>query len=408
MVKMAKIESIKPYEGNAKLHPDKQILQIAKSIDAFGFNQPIVIDKDNIIIVGHGRYQAAKILKLKEIPILKVDLNEEQAKAYRLADNKLNESEWDMDLVIEDLKGLSMEMIDLTGFDADLIIEPDEKDDEVPALPDEPVSKLGEVYQLGDHRIMCGSSTEEKDVKALMNGELAELVWTDPPYNVDYEGAGGKKIINDKMSNDKFYQFLFDFYTNTKNIMHNGCPIYVAHADSEGMNFRKALKDSGIELKQCVIWVKSSMVLGRQDYQWQHEPILYGWKPGASHRWYGMFDKTTVIDDEVDLRKLKKEQLQELVQHFRNERKSTVVREKKPNSSPDHPTMKPVGLITKFIMNSSRKGDIVYDAFGGSGSTLIACEKLDRKCYMMELDPKYIDVIIKRWEDYTNKKAVKL
>lgn len=404
------IEQLIPYEKNAKKHPKKQVRQVADSIKEFGFNQPIVVDKNNVVIVGHGRLEAAKLLGLKEVPVLQVDLTEEQAKAYRLADNKLNESEWDMDLVIEELKGLNLQGFDveLTGFDSDLIIEQEDKDNEVPELPEEPKSKLGDIYQLGEHKLMCGSATEEKDVQALMNGELAEMVWTDPPYNVDYHGSNGLTIQNDNMDDSSFYQFLFDFYTQTKEIMHNGCPIYVAHADSEGVNFRKALQESGIELKQCIIWVKNSLVLGRQDYQWQHEPILYGWKPGAAHRWYGMFDKTTVIDDEVDVQKLKKEELQELVTHLRNERKSTVVRHDKPAKNAEHPTMKPVGLIIKFLVNSSRQGDVVYDAFGGSGSTLIAAEKLNRKCYMMELDPKYVDVIIKRWEDYTGQTVVKL
>lgn len=403
---------IKPYEKNAKKHPKKQIAQIAASIKEFGFNQPVVIDKKGVIIVGHGRYEAAKSLGMKneDIPVIIAELNEEQAKAYRLADNKLNESEWDMNLVIEELKGLSIPMIDLTGFDKDLIIEPEERDDVVPAVPEEPVSKLGDIYQLGEHRVMCGDSTKLEDVEQLMNGELAEMTWTDPPYNVDYEGKtrDALKIDNDKMPDDVFFQFLLSFYDATMKIMHNGSPIYVAHADSQGINFRKALKDAGFELKQCIIWVKNTMVLGRQDYQWQHEPILYGWKPGAAHRWYGMFDKTTVIDDEVDIKKLKKEELQALVTHLRNERKTTIIRHDKPSRSSDHPTMKPVGLITKFLFNSSQKRDIIYDGFLGSGSTLIAAEKTERICYGMELDPKYVDVIIKRWEDYTNQEAVKL
>ena len=403
-----KLSSLKPYSKNAKKHPKKQIEQVAASIKEFGFNQPIVVDKNNVVIVGHGRLEAAKLLGLDEVPVLIVDLSEEQAKAYRLADNKLNESDWDMDLVIEELKGLDFKMVELTGFDTDLVIEQEDKDDEVPDLPKEPQSKIGEIYQLGEHRLMCGSSTSQEDVQKLMNGELAEMVWTDPPYNVDYEGGTGLKIQNDNMSDGQFYQFLHDFYSTTVRIMHNGSPIYVAHADSEGVNFRKAMQDAGLPIKQCIIWVKNSLVLGRQDYQWQHEPILYGWKPGAKHRWYGMFDKTTVLDDEVDIKKLKKEELQALVNHYRNERKTTVVRQDKPARNAEHPTMKPVGLIIKFLMNSSRRGDIVYDGFGGSGSTLIACEKLERKCYIMELDELYCDVIIKRWEDFTGETAVKL
>jgi DNA modification methylase len=306
-----------------------------------------------------------------------------------------------MQLVIEELKGLTNEMVLLTGFNLDLLVDKDDKDDIAPTPPQTPQTKLGDVYEIGKHRVLCGSSTLEEDVTKLMNGELAEMVWTDPPYNVNYEGGTGLKIQNDQMDDSSFYKFLKDFYTETKKVMHKGCPIYVAHADSEGVNFRKALKDTGIELKQCVIWVKSSLVLGRQDYQWQHEPILYGWNPGASHRWYGMYDKTTVIDDEVDIKKLKKEELQELVTHLRNERKTTIIRHDKPVRSGEHPTMKPVGLIVKFLQNSSRRGDLVYDGFGGSGSTLIASEKLDRRCYMMELDPVYVDVIVQRYVNFT-------
>lgn len=406
--------NIVPYKKNAKKHPKKQIEQIARSIKEFGMNQPIVVDKQGVIVVGHGRYEALKHLgwEIKDEWVKVADLTEAQAKAYRLADNKLNESDWDMELVLEELKELeSLNFdIDITGFDRDLIIEPEEKDDIVPEVPEEPTTKLGDVYQLGEHRLMCGSSTEEKDVQKLMNGELVEMVWTDPPYNIAYEGKTKKRmtIQNDEMSNDDFYTFLYDFYRHTVNIMHNGCPIYVAHADMETRNFRQAMQDAGIEQKQCIIWVKNSMVLGRQDYQWQHEPILYGWKPGASHRWYGMFDKKTVIDDEIDIKKLKKEELQELITHYRNERKTTVIRHDRPSRSEDHPTMKPVGLIVKFILNSSRQGDLIYDGFGGSGSTLIAAEKLNRRCYMMEIDPRYVDVIIKRWEDYTGQKAVKV
>jgi len=297
-MKNFEISQIKTYGKNAKKHTKKQIEQVAASIKKFGFNQPIVVDKNNVVIVGHGRLEAAKLLGLKEVPTLTVELTEEQAKAYRLADNKLNESDWDMGLVIEELKELNIQKFDIeiTGFSMDLIIEPEDKDDKVPDVPKVPKAKLGDIYQLGEHRVMCGDSTKIEDVEKLMDGKKAEMVWTDPPYNVDYTGKteDALKLENDKMKNSSFYDFLFNFFCCAEHIMNKGCPIYVTHADTEGINFRKALKDSGIELKQCIIWVKNSMVMGRQDYQWQHEPILYGWKPGAAHKWYGMFDKTTV------------------------------------------------------------------------------------------------------------------
>lgn len=401
---------IKPYEKNAKKHPKKQIAQIAASIKEFGFNQPVVLDKNGVIIVGHGRYEAAKSLGMKDedIPVIVVDLTDEQAKAYRLADNKLNESDWDMQLVIEELKQLELPMIELTGFDSELVLEPQEKDDAIPGFSAVNRSMHGDIYQLGEHRVMCGDSTKSADIEKLMNGKLAEMIWTDPPYNVDYEGSGGLKIQNDNMENDKFYSFLYDSFVSMYAVLQEGGASYIAHADTEGRNFRAAFEDAGFLMKQCIIWVKNSMVLGRQDYQWQHEPILYGWKPGAAHRWYGMFDKKTIIDDELDIKKLKKEELQQIVTQFINGIQTTIVRNDKPSRSSDHPTMKPVELIVKFLLNSSKKEDIILDPFLGSGSTLIASEKTGRICYGMELDPKYVDVIIKRWEDYTNKEAIKL
>ena len=274
-----KIENIKPYSKNAKKHHQKQIDLIAKSIKEFGFNQPLVLDRDNNIIVGHGRLEGAKKAGIKEVPVLyKESLTPEQAKAYRLADNKLNESDWDMDLVIEELKGLDDNMVELTGFDTDLLIEPEEKDDEVPEVPEEPKSKLGDIYQLGKHRIMCGDSTKIEDVEKLMDGKKADLVVTDPPYNVDYEGGTGLKIENDNMEDSVFCQFLTDAFTRMKENMKLGAAFYIWHADSEGYNFRKACKDSELEVKQCIIWNKNALVMGRQDYQWKHEPCLYGWR----------------------------------------------------------------------------------------------------------------------------------
>lgn len=398
------LNEITPYSKNAKEHPEKQVKQIANSITEFGFNQPIVVDKQGIIVVGHGRYEAAKLLEMQTVPVLEIDIDEQQASAYRLADNKLNESEWNMGLVIEELKELDLKgfNIELTGFDRDIIIEPEERDDHIPSTPDKPKSKLGDIYLLGGHRLMCGSSTSEEDVVKLMDGHPADMMWTDPPYNVNYEGGTGLTIENDNMSNDDFYVFLLAFYKQAFNVLKLGGPLYVAHADMESINFRKAFIDSGLEFKQCIIWVKNTFSLGRADYQWQHEPILYGWKPGEAHKWYGAYDKSTVIDEETDVKKLKKDQLEELVEHLRNERKTTVIREKKPARSSQHPTMKPVALINRFILNSSQQGELVYDPFGGSGSTLIACEKLNRKCNMMELDPRYVDVIVERYKQYTD------
>jgi len=373
------IDSICPYDKNAKKHPKKQVEQVAASIKEFGFNQPIVVDKGGVIIVGHGRYEAAKTLKLASVPVLEVDLTPEQANAYRLADNKLNESEWDMSLVVEELKGLSEPMLTLTGFDKDLILESDEKDDEVPELPEEPQSKLGDLYELGNHRVLCGDSTKIEDVERLMDGKKADMVFTDPPYNVDYEGKTKDKlkIDNDKLSTNDFDLFLSDTFINLHHVLAEGSPIYVTCPLEDG-SFHKAFLNSGLKLQSILVWVKNTMVMGRKDYHYKHEPILYGWKEGSAHYWKGGRDKVSVIECN------------------------------KPSRSSSHPTTKPIELITELMGNSIRDEGIVTDLFLGSGSTLIAAQKTGRICYGMELDPKYVDVIVKRWEDYTGEKAVKL
>ena len=369
------INEIKPYTKNAKQHPKKQIEQIANSIKEFGFNQPIVIDKNNEVIVGHGRLEAAKLLGIVEVPIIKIEtLTEEQIKAYRLADNKLNESEWDMGLAIEELKGLSDEMFDLTGFDKDLLIEADDKDDIISENV-EPKAKLGDIWQLGQHRVVCGDSTQLNAISALMGDVKADMVFTDPPYNIAYEGGSKKRemIKNDEVKD--FYDFLLQAYSSFALSMKLGAAIYVCHADTERVNFTKAFRDAGFYLSSVVIWAKNNSTFGRSDYFWKHEPILYGWREGGAHNWHG--------DNKQD----------------------TIWNVDRPSKSEAHPTMKPIALIEKALMNSSKQEDIVLDLFLGSGSTLIACEKTNRICYGMELDPKYVDVIIKRWEDYTGLKA---
>lgn len=383
------INSITPYHKNSKKHPAKQVKQIANSIKAFGFNQPIVVNKENIIVVGHGRYEGAKLLGLKEVPVYQIDLNKEQTSAYALADNKLNESEWDMGLVIEALKELSPEMLDLTGFDKDLLIEPDEKDDEIPENPPA-IAKLGDIYQLGNHRVMCGDSTKIEVVEKLMDGKKADMYLSDPPYNValgmDETSEQAKKrnrrtdglvVMNDKKTDEEFRKFLGDAFSAVDINLKQGAVFYIWHADSEGYNFRGACQDNNWKVRQCLIWKKSSIVMGRQDYHWQYEPCLYGWKEGAGHLWNT------------------------------DRKQSTILTFEKPSNSKLHPTMKPVELLTYQIQNNTKGDDIVIDTFLGSGSTLIACEKTNRICYGMELDPKYMDVIIKRYEDYTGDKVKK-
>ena len=372
------ITEIKEYENNPR-NNDGAVDYVANSIKEFGFKVPIVIDKNNVIVAGHTRYKASKLLGITEIPcIIADDLTEEQIKAYRLVDNKSAEyATWDMAL-------LNMELESLQDFDMELFdfnIESDLKevvdDDYEIELPEEPKTKYGDIYKLGNHYLMCGDSTNKDDVDKLMNNEFADLVVTDPPYNVNYEGKteDNLKIMNDNMDNDKFYSFLKQAYDNLYSHTRDGGSIYVFHADTEGLNFRKAFSESGFKLAECLVWVKNSFVMGRQDYQWKHEPILYGWKLGASH--YFVEDRNL----------------------------STVLEFDKPNRNAEHPTMKPVELVAYLIRNSSQKNNIVLDLFGGSGSTLIACEQLERKAFLMELDERYCDVIIDRWEKFTNQKA---
>jgi len=330
---------LSPYEKNAKVHPDDQVQKIVRSIQEFGFNQPIVVDKKGVIIVGHGRYLAAHLIGLKTVPVLELDLTEEQAMAYRLADNKLNESEWDMTLVVEELKALDAVgfEISLTGFDKDLILETGSQDS-VTSTPGTARSKLGDVYQLGKHKIVCGDATNLETVQNLMGEMKADMVLTDPPYNVNYEGKTKDKlkIENDEKSPEEFLQFLTDAFANLDAVLKPGAVFYIWHADSEGWNFRSAAKNVGWQIRQCLIWNKNSMVMGRQDYHWKHEPCLYGWKDGAAHLWNSDRTQTTVLNFD------------------------------RPTESKEHPTMKPVDLLAYQISNNTKGEDIVLDTFLGS------------------------------------------
>jgi DNA modification methylase len=369
------IETLIPYINNPRKN-EKAIDIVAGSIKEFGFKNPIIVDKDNIIVAGHTRYEASKKLELKEVPVIKADdLSERQIKAFRIADNKTAEyAEWDMDL-------LAIELDDIgdifTGFDAveleDIMGTEEVQDDfdEEKALEEVKVSisQMGDVWMLGNNRLMCGDSTCEETVATLMNGQLAKMVFTDPPYNVAYEGKTKDKLVieNDDMSHDEFYGFLSKVFNNYFGIMDIGAPIYVCHADSEGENFRRAYREAGLKLAECIIWVKNSFVMGRQDYHWRHEPILYGWKEGAAH--YFVNDRT----------------------------QDTVWEIARPQRNAEHPTMKPLELCARAIKNSSKPKDLVVDLFGGSGSTLIAADQINRTCYTMEYDPKYVDVIVNRY-----------
>ena len=377
------LKKIKQYEKNPRKN-DEAVGPVAESIKEFGFKCPIILDKDNVIVAGHTRYKAAKRLKLKEVPcIVADDLTEEQIKAFRLADNKVGEiAEWDFDLLNMELESISFDMSSF-GFnilnEEEKEIEEDEYDlEEKLKNIEEPKSKYGDIYQLGNHRLMCGDSTKIEDVEKLMNGNKVDLLITDPPYNVNYEGGNGLKIKNDNMDNDNFRKFLTDAFSTADSVMKEGAVFYIWHADSEGYNFRGACFDNNWKVRQCLIWNKNSMVMGRQDYHWKHEPCLYGWKDGASHLWASDRKQTTILDFD------------------------------KPTKNAEHPTMKPVKLFDYQIKNNTKKDDIVLDLFGGSGTTLIACEQNGRISYNMELDPKYVDVIIDRWETLTGEKAILL
>jgi len=432
-IKNISIDLINPYINNPRKNTGA-IDKVAESIREFGFKVPIVIDKNNIIVAGHTRLFAAKKLGLTEVPcIVADDLTDEQVKAFRLADNKVAEfAEWDMDALAVELAELEQAEFGMARFGFDENKTPVEDNFDVDKAIEEietPVTKKGDVWLLGEHRLMCGDSTVLSDMERLVNDKNAKLILTDPPYNVNYGekavaiGSGNtSKILNDNMPSESFRAFLKDAFSNMFIVAEKGAAIYVFHSEHEGFNFRGALSDAGWNITQCIIWVKNAMVLGRQDYQWRHEPILYGWKPGAGHNWFGGRKQTTVIDDDdgvfihEDNDGIKisinaganpvilKVPSYEIISH--GDDATTVWRVDKPTHNIDHPTMKPIVLCAQAIENSSQEGEIVLDAFGGSGSTLMACEQTNRICYAMELDEKYCDVIIRRWETFTGGKAV--
>lgn len=405
------VNEIYEYEKNPRDN-EPAVAAVAESIEEFGFRVPIIVDKNNVIIAGHTRLKAAKQLGMTEVPVIQAaDLTEKQVKAFRIADNKTNEfAEWNMELLTEELKGLD----DIfTGFDTqeydDLMALGDEAEDDDFELevPEVAKSKHGQIYELGRHRLMVGDSTSIKDVEKLMNYELADLVVTDPPYNVNYEGQGGMTIQGDDQDDASFLQFLIDAFTAMSNSLKPGGAYYIWHADTNRYTFSKALLAVDMKERQNLIWIKSSLVMGRQDYQWIHEPVLYGWKPGAAHYFVEDYTNTTVMEDLPKINQMTKDELKDYVKELRKQldEGTTIIREDKPHSSDLHPTMKPVPLMGENIRNSSRRNEVVLDLFGGSGSTLMAAEQLGRICNIMELEPRYADVIINRWEKYTGGKA---
>ena len=375
---------------------------VAKSISEFGFKVPIIVDRNNVIVAGHTRYKAAKKLGLTDVPVIVADdLTDDQIKAFRLVDNKTSEiATWNDELLIQELMSIQLDMTEFK-FEEPLHISEDDFDiDEAVESIKEPVAKSGQIWRLGEHLLMCGDSTTN-DVQTLVNGLKVDLYLSDPPYNVAVSNSDGLTIQNDDMGDSEFREFLTKAFYQVSQVLKPGGAFYVWHADTEGLNFRHALAVNNLTLKQNLIWVKNQFIMGRQDYQWQHEPCLYGWKEGASHYFTRNRKQSSVIDEATPLDMMTKEELIELIQ-------TTILRYDKPLKNGDHPTMKPIGLIERLIRNSSRKGQIVLDTFGGSGTTLLACEKLERKCLMMEYDPKYMDVIIQRYEELSGGKAVLL
>jgi site-specific DNA-methyltransferase (adenine-specific) len=383
------VNKLIPYAKNSRTHSDQQVAQIAASIKEFGFRNPILVD-GLTLIAGHGRLLAAQKLGLDKVPTIDCsDMTDSQKKAYIIADNKLAlNAGWDTAMLTIEMQELQEEGfdLDLLGFDdkeLNALLEPEvvqglTDEDAVPETPKEASTKLGDIYILGKHRLMCGDSTSITDMEKLVNGQPVDMCLTDPPYNVAYEGGTKEKLTiqNDSMEDGQFRQFLRDAFVAADTVMKAGAVFYIWHADSEGYNFRGACHDTGWKVRQCLIWKKSSLVMGRQDYHWIHEPCLYGWKEGASHLWSADRKQTTILEFN------------------------------KPTRNGEHPTMKPVELFEYQMLNNTKGGDIILDSFGGSGTTMIAAEKHGRYARIMELDPKYCDVIVKRWEDFTGEKAV--
>lgn len=384
-MQLVPISKLVPYVNNARTHSPEQVMKLRSSLREFGFINPIIIDRDYGIIAGHGRLLAAKEEGITEVPCVFVDyLTEAQKKAYILADNRMAmDAGWDEELLRVEIEALQGEAFDvsLTGFDekelADLFKDGNDSDAEdddydlSAALEKAAFVKRGDIWTVGRHRLMCGDATSAEDVAALMEGRKANLILTDPPYGVSFKSSSGLTIQNDSMKDEEFYHFLLASFKNMADHLEKGGAAYVFHADTEGLNFRRAFIDAGFHLAGCCIWVKDSLVLGRSDYQWQHEPVLYGFMQNGKHPWYSDRKQTTIWNFA------------------------------KPKRNANHPTSKPLDLLGYPIGNSTQENAIVIDTFGGSGSTLMACEQMNRTCCTMELDEKYASVILRRYVDDT-------
>lgn len=404
--------------ANPRLIKDDKYSKLKQSIqedpEMLQLRELLVIPNQGrfVVIGGNMRFRVCKDLGFTEMPckVIPEGTPVEKLKAYSVKDN-VNYGEWDWSMLanewdISELQGWGM---DIPEFE---IETEDAKEDDFnveEAIPEIPITQLGDIYILGDHRLVCGDSIQESTLQILMGDRQADLIITDPPYNVDYEGSDGKKIENDKMSDENFKRFLTAAFSAANSALKQGGAFYIWHADSEGFNFRAAAADTGWKIRQCLIWNKNSLVMGRQDYQWKHEPCLYGWKAGAAHFFINDRSQTTIIEDKIEINKLSKAELQAMLRDIlEGTLATTIIAENKPHKNGEHPTMKPIKLLARLMKNSSKRGEIVLDTFGGSGSTMITAEQLGRKCRMVELDPIYCDVIVKRWQDFTGKVATRI
>lgn len=407
-IQFLKINNIKLNPDNPRSISNEKLQQLIKSVKDFPEMlklRPVIVDNDMMVLGGNMRVIACRQAGITKLPVIKADsLTKEQKHEFIIKDN-VSYGEWDLDLLVNwDVNTLAD-----WGLDLDLNTNQRYTDqDYIPETQIGSISKLGDIFLLGQHRLMCGDSTNAKDVNKLMDNKLADMVWTDPPYNVAIKGKAGS-IKNDDMSDDEFRKFLYSAYKRYYENIKDGGVIYVAHSDTERINFSKEFINAGFKLSQNLIWNKNSATFSRQDYNWKHESILYGWKPGAAHYYCDDYSQKTVINQkDIDFNKIKKSELVELLKQAKQNFKSTVIDYDRPTISELHPTMKPVNLIQKLIENSSKENWIVLDLFSGSGSTLIACENSKRINYSMELDPKFVDVIIKRWQEYTEGKAINI
>lgn len=401
------LDLLKEFPNNPRKITEKQIEVYKNLLERFGTVIPVIIDENNYVLSDYAKVEAARILGLKEINCtLASDLSEEEKQAIRIGEIRAVElGEWDYQKLFEELSKIG-EQINLTGFNIDelesllpaQILDTNEiKEVEAAKIEEKYFSRQGDIWLLGEHRLMCGDSTKLDDVKKLTNGVPMDLMVTDPPYNINYEASNGNKIQNDNMKSEDFYQFLLAFYKNSFEVMRTGAAYYIFHSDTETKAFRSALQEAGFKISQCLIWVKNQFVLSRQDYNWKHEPCLYGWKEGTAHYFIKDFTQDTVLEDSTKkLEWYSKKELLEILKRILGEHES-IIRENKPLKNDVHPTMKPIKLIARLIHNSSKKDWNILDLFGGSGSTLIAAEQLKRKAYLMEFDPKYADVIVKRY-----------